>query len=160
MTPWTAARQASLSFTIFQSLFKPMSIESVMPSNHLVLCCRLLLLPSVFPSIRVFPLCLRVQCYREITPAPEFSFLLFVPWLAEEQLWCNFSQWDMRQGFLETSREGGSSLVWGNCYTRSPRGLYIATLRKHLAAHRWEKKHLPCEQMRTLGQHLAPSNQF
>ena len=54
MTPWTAARQASLSFTIFQSLLKLMSIDSVMPSNHLILCCPLLLLPSIFPSIRVF----------------------------------------------------------------------------------------------------------
>jgi len=53
-TPWTTARQASLSITISQSLFKLTSIESVMPSNHLVLCCLLLLLPSVFPSIRVF----------------------------------------------------------------------------------------------------------
>ena len=46
--------QASLSFTIYQSLLKLMSIESVMPSNHLILCCPLLLLPSIFPSIRVF----------------------------------------------------------------------------------------------------------
>ena len=53
-TPWTAAHQASLSITNCQSLPKPMSIESVMPSNHLILCCPLLLLPSVFPSIRVF----------------------------------------------------------------------------------------------------------
>ena len=53
-TPWTAARQASLSFTISQSLLKLMSIESVMPSNHLILCHPLLLLPSIFPSIRVF----------------------------------------------------------------------------------------------------------
>ena len=52
--PWTAAHQASLSFTITQSLFKLMSIESVMPSNHLILCHPLLLLHSVFPSIRVF----------------------------------------------------------------------------------------------------------
>ena len=54
-TPWTAARQASLSFTNSQSLLKLMSIESVMPSNHLILCHPLLLLPSIFPSIRVFP---------------------------------------------------------------------------------------------------------
>jgi len=54
MTPWTAAQQASLSFPISQSLLKLMSIESVMPSNHLILCCPLLLLSSVFPSIRVF----------------------------------------------------------------------------------------------------------
>ena len=53
-TPWTAARQASLSITNSWSLPKPMSIESVMPSNHLILCCPLLLLPSIFPSIRDF----------------------------------------------------------------------------------------------------------
>ena len=64
-TPWIAAHQASLSITSFWSLF--MSIELVMPSNHLILCCSLLLLPSVFPSIRVFSnesvLCIRWQKY-------------------------------------------------------------------------------------------------
>ena len=53
-TPWTAAPQASLSITDSQSLFKLISIESVMPSNHLILCRPLLLPPSIFPSIRVF----------------------------------------------------------------------------------------------------------
>ena len=53
-TPWTVAQQASLSITSFWSLLKLMSIESVMPSNHLILCCSLLLLPSIFPSIMVF----------------------------------------------------------------------------------------------------------
>ena len=54
MNPWTAVCQASLSFTISQNLLKVMSIESVMPSNHLTLCHPLLLLPSIFPSIRGF----------------------------------------------------------------------------------------------------------
>ena len=53
-TPWTAACQASLSITNSRSLLKLMSIELVMPSNHLILCCPLLLLPSIFPSIRFF----------------------------------------------------------------------------------------------------------
>ena len=53
-TPWTAARQASLSITNSRSFLKLMSIESVMPSNHLILCRPLLLLPSIFPSFRVF----------------------------------------------------------------------------------------------------------
>ena len=53
-TPWTAARQASLSITNPQSLLKRMSIEAVMPPNHLILCHPFLLLPSVFPSIGVF----------------------------------------------------------------------------------------------------------
>ena len=54
VTPWTAARQASLTITNSQSLLKPMSIESVMPSNHHILCHPLLLLPLVLPSFRVF----------------------------------------------------------------------------------------------------------
>ena len=54
VTPWTTARQASLSITNSQSLLKLMSIELVMPSNHRILCCPLLLLPSIFPSIRIF----------------------------------------------------------------------------------------------------------
>ena len=66
-TPWLAARQASLSITNSWSLPKLMSIESVMPSNHLILCCPLLLLPSIFPSIRVFSdesaLCIRWSKY-------------------------------------------------------------------------------------------------
>ena len=53
-TPWTATHQASLSITNSQSLLKLMSIESVIPCSHLILCCPLLFLPSVFPSIRVF----------------------------------------------------------------------------------------------------------
>jgi len=54
VTPWTAAHQASLSFSNSWSLLKLMSIDSVMPSNHLILCHSLLLLPSILPSIRVF----------------------------------------------------------------------------------------------------------
>ena len=54
VTPWTAAHQATLSFTISQSLLKLMSIELLMPPNHLILCRPLFLLPSIFPSIRVF----------------------------------------------------------------------------------------------------------
>ena len=54
VTPWTTAHQASLSITNSQTLLKPMSVESVMPSNHLLLCHPLHLLPSIFPSIRVF----------------------------------------------------------------------------------------------------------
>ena len=61
----TATHQASLSFTVSQSLLKRMSTESVMPSNHLILCCPLLLLPSIFPSIRAFSngsvLCIRCE---------------------------------------------------------------------------------------------------
>ena len=82
--PWTAAHQASLSITNSQSLLKPMSIESVMPSNHLILYHPLLLLPSVFPSIRVFSsesvLCIRWAKYWSfnfsISPSNEYSGLI------------------------------------------------------------------------------------
>ena len=67
VTPWTAARQASLSITNSRTLPKLMSIKSVMPSSHLILCCPLLLLPSIFSSIRVFSsesvLCIRWPKY-------------------------------------------------------------------------------------------------
>ena len=67
VTPWMAARQASLSITNSRSLLKLMSIDSVMPSNHLILCHPLLLLPSIFPRIRVFSnesaLCIRCPKY-------------------------------------------------------------------------------------------------
>ena len=80
MTPWTAAHQASLSFTISQSSVKLMSIESMMPSYHLILCCPLLLLASTFPSIKVFynesALCIRWPKYWSfsfsISPSNEF----------------------------------------------------------------------------------------
>ena len=54
VTPWTAACQASLTFSLSWSLLKLMFVESMMPSKHLILCCPLILLPSVFPSIRIF----------------------------------------------------------------------------------------------------------
>ena len=81
-TPWTAAFQASLSITNSWSLLKLMSIESVIPSNHLVLCCPLLLPPSIFPSIRVFSnesvLLIRWPKYWSfsISPSNEYSGLI------------------------------------------------------------------------------------
>ena len=81
-TPWTAAQQASLSVTNSQSLLKLMSIESVMPSNYLVLCHPLFLPPSIFPSIRVFSnesaLCIRWPKYWSfsISPSNEYSGLI------------------------------------------------------------------------------------
>ena len=83
-TPWTAAHQASLSFTNSQSLLKLPSIELVMPSNHLILCCPLLLLPLIFPSIRVFSnvpvLCIRWPKYwsfsSSISSSNEYSELI------------------------------------------------------------------------------------
>ena len=84
-TPWTIAHQASLSISNSQSLFKLMSIKLVMPSNHLILCCPLLLPPSIFPRIRVFSnesvICIRWPKYWSfsfsISPPNEYSGLIF-----------------------------------------------------------------------------------
>ena len=83
-TPWTAAHQASLSITNSWHLLKLMSTDSVMPFSHLILCCPLLLLPSIFPSIRVFStesvLCIRWPKYwsfsLNISPSNEYSGLI------------------------------------------------------------------------------------
>ena len=83
-TPWTAACQASLSITISQSLHKLISLESMMPPNHLILCYPLLLLPSIFPSTRVFSseLALGIRCQSwsfsfSISPFNEYLALIF-----------------------------------------------------------------------------------
>ena len=84
VTPWTSANQASLSFTHFLSFLKLISSELVMPSNHLILCCPLLLLPLIFPSIRIFSnesvLCIRWPEYWSfsfsISPSNEYSGLI------------------------------------------------------------------------------------
>ena len=84
VTPWTTARQASLSITNSRSLLQFVSIESVMPSNHLILCHPLLLLPSIFPSIRVFSnesvLCIKWPKYWSfsfnISPSKEHPGLI------------------------------------------------------------------------------------
>ena len=91
VTSWTAARQASLSFTTSLSLLKFMYLGSVMTSNHLILCCPLFLLPSIFPSIRVFAnesaVCIKWPNYWRfnfsISPSSEYSELisLRIDWL-------------------------------------------------------------------------------
>ena len=91
VTPWTVAHQGSLSFTNTQSLLKLMFIESVMPSNHLVLCHPLLLLPSTFPSIRVFSneSLLRIRWPKywsfSVSPSNEYSGLISfrIEWVDE-----------------------------------------------------------------------------
>ena len=81
---WTAARQASLSLTISQSLIMFLFTEAVMPSNHLILCCPLLLPPSIFPSIRVFShesaLPIRWPKYWSFSTSPSNKYSGFLPW--------------------------------------------------------------------------------
>ena len=118
-TLWTAARQASLPFTISWSLLKLMSIESVMPSNHLVLCRPLLLLPSVFPSIRVFSneLALRVRWPKywsfsfSISPSSEYSGLISfrIDWFDLLAV----------QGTLRHQFFGAQPSLWSNSHTHT-----------------------------------------
>ena len=94
-TPWAAARQASLSITISRSLLKPMSVELVMPSSHLILCCPLFFLLSIFPNNRVFSnesvLHIRWPKYWSfsfsISPSNEYSGLisLRIDWLQSKE---------------------------------------------------------------------------
>ena len=128
MSSWTVACQASLSFTITQSLLKLMSIESVMLSNHLILCCLLLLLSSVFPSIRVFSnesaLHIRWPKYWSfsfsISPSNEYSGLISF----------NIDWFDLLavQGTLESSLapqfKGISSLVFSLFYCPAPTSVH------------------------------------
>ena len=98
VTPWTAARQASLSITNSRSPPKPMCIESVMPSNHLLLCCPLLFLPSIFPSIKVF--------------LNESALLISWPKVLEFQLLYQSLQWTPRADLLK------DGLVGSHCNPR------------------------------------------
>ena len=119
-TPWTAARQASLSITNFQSLLKLMSIKSVMSSNHLILCRPLLLLPSIFPSIRVFSnqsvLCIRwPKCWIfsfSISPSSEYSGLISfrMDWLDLLAIQGTL------KGFLQHHSSKASSIVWHSAF--------------------------------------------
>ena len=112
VTPWTAARQASLSITISWSLLRLISIQSVMPSNHLILYHPLLLLPSIFPSIRVFSsesvLHIRWPKYRSFSfstsPSNEYSGLISfrIDWLELLAV----------QGTLKSLLQHHSSKVW------------------------------------------------
>ena len=116
-TPWTAARQASLSFTI--SLLNLVSIDSVMLSNHLILCCPLLLVPSIFPSVRVFPngsvlhiSWLKYQRFRfSISPSNEYSELI-----SSRMDWLDLL---VSQGTLKSLHQHCSSktsIIWSSAF--------------------------------------------
>ena len=124
-TPWTAARQVSLSFTISRSLLKLMSIESVTPSNHLILCCPLILLPSICPRIRVFSneSALQIKWPKywsfsfSISPSDEYSGLISfrIDWfdLLEVQ---DSQESSPTPQFESISSSALSLFLWSNSY--------------------------------------------
>ena len=127
VSPWTAARQASLYFTISWSLLKLMSIDSVMPSNHLILCRPHLLLPSIFPSSRIFSneSVLRIRwpkywnCSFNISPSNEYSGLISfrIDWL-DHSIWSHHFMTN-RWG----SKGNSVRLFWGG----PPKSLQMVT---------------------------------
>ena len=104
VTPWTAARQASLSITNSRSLLKLMSIKSVMPSNHLILC-HPLLLPSIFPSIRVFSngsvLCIRWPKYLSFNFSGDSYGTKYRIWLTKKLIYKCFSITKWFQAYIK-----------------------------------------------------------
>ena len=140
VTPWTAAHQASLSFTIFWSLLKLKSIESVMPSNYLILCRPLLLLPSLFPSIRAFSnesdLHIRWSKYWRfsfsISPSNEYSGQISfrMDWLDLLEV----------QGTLKSLLQHHSSkesIIWHSAFFRVQLSHRCMTTGKTIALTRW-----------------------
>ena len=140
VTPLTAACQAFLSFTISQSLLKFMSIESVVLSNHLILCCSLFLLPSVFPSIRVFSselaLCIGWLKYRSfsfsINPSSEYSGLISfrIGWFDVLAV----------QGTLKSLLQHHSSkasVLWHSAFFWSNSHIHMTTGKKSIALTIW-----------------------
>ena len=139
-TPWTSARQASLSITNSRSFLKPMSVELVMPSNHLILCRPLLLPPSIFPSIRVFSnesvLCIRWPEYWSfsfsISPSNEYSGLISfrIDWFCLPAV----------QGTLKSllqHRSSKASILWRSAFFIVQLSSPYMTTGKTVALTRW-----------------------
>ena len=139
-TPGTAARQASLSITNSRSSPKPVPIESVMPSNHLILCCPLLLLPSIFPSISVFSnesaLLIRWPKYWSfnfnISPSKEHQGLIYfgMDWLDLPAVQGTFKS-------LLQHHSSKTSILWCSAFFTVQLSQPYMTTGKNIALTRW-----------------------
>ena len=140
VTPWTAAHQASLSITNSQSLPKLMSIESVIPSSHLILCRPLLLLPSIFPSIRFFSnesvLCIRWPKYWSfsfnISPSNEHSGLI-----SFRMAWLDFLAVQGTLKSLLQHHSSKASILWCSAFFIVQLSYPYMTTRENLTLTRW-----------------------
>ena len=117
VTPWTAAHQAFLSFTISRSLLKLIIIESMMPSNHLILCHLLLLLPSIFPSIRVFsnelPLHIRWPKYYSFSFSPSNKYSGLISFRID---WFDFLAIQGTLKSLLQHHSSKASILWSSAF--------------------------------------------
>ena len=132
VTPWIAAHQASLSITNSWSLLKLMSIESVMPSSHLILCCCLLLLPPIPPRIRVFS----NESTQDTIKSAWWASLMAqmvknLPAVQEIQVWPLGQEDPLEKGIATHS----SILAWRIPWTEEPGGLQ--SMRSHTVGHNW-----------------------
>ena len=140
VTPRTVEHQASLSITKFRSLFKLMSIESVMPSNHLILCCPLLLLPSIFPCIRVFsnesvPHIMWPQYWSfsfSISPSNEYSGLISL-----RMDWLDFFTFQGTLKSLLQHHSSKASIFWHSAFFIIQLSHPYMTTGKTIALTRW-----------------------
>ena len=140
MTPWTSARQASLSITNSWSLPKLMSIESVMPSSHLILCRPLLLLPPIFPSIRVFSnesvLCIRWPKYWSfsfsISPSHQYSGLISI-----RMDWLDLLVVQGTHKRLRQHHSSKASILWHSAFFTVQLSHPYMTTGKTIALTRW-----------------------
>ena len=135
VSPWTVAHQASLSIPNSQSLAKLMSIELVMPSNHLILCCPLLLLPSIFPSIRIFSneSVLRIRWPKywsfsfNISPSNEHSGLI-----SFRMGWLNFLAVQGTLKSLHQHHHSKASILWHSAFFMVQLSHLYMTTRKNI----------------------------
>ena len=140
MTPWTTAHQASLSITNSWSLLRLMSTESMMPSNHLILCHPLLLLPSIFPSIRVFTneLVFRIiwpeywSFSFSISPSNEYSGLISfrIDWFDLLAMWGTFK-------ILHQHHSSKASIFWRSAFFMIQLSQLYMTTGKTIALTMW-----------------------
>ena len=144
-TPWTEARQASLSITNSWSLLKLMSIELVIPSNHLILCRPLLLPTSVFPSIRVFSnesvLCIRWPNYWNfsfsISPSNEYSGRISFPWCTVMMYWLDLIAVQGTLKNLLQHHSSKASILWCSAFFIVQLSHPYMTTGKTIALTRW-----------------------
>jgi len=117
VTPWTAAPPAALSFTIFHSLLKFMSVDSVMLSNYLILCLRLPLLPSIFPSIRVFSnewtLHIRWPKHWSFSVSPSNEYSRLISFRID---WCDFLAVQETLKSLLQHHNSKASILWCSAF--------------------------------------------
>ena len=137
-TPWTATCQASLPFSISQSLLKFMSVESMVPSNHLILCCPLFSMPSIIPSIRVFSsesaLCIRWPEYWSfsISPSNEYSGLI-----SFRIDWLDLLAVQRTLKSLLQHHNSKALILWGSAFFRVQLSHPYITIRKTIALIIW-----------------------